>query len=242
MIEREARADCVQLRPEDVELAKDLPVEPFSVLWRASQYAHNARCAAWHFPVELAHLIRGGLSECDLRWLTCKGYVEHSQELSPHTASRRSFSDSPALRFASRTTFILTPRGRLLAKSLLNGTASASQPHSASHTAPQLVVCPGPLPIWDHKRRELRVGRTVVKRFCVPAVNQEIVLSAFEEESWPVHIDDPLPPADGIDSKRRLHSTIQCLNRNQQHHLLDFHGDGTGRGVRWELLSYPARA
>lgn len=68
------------------------------------------------------------------------------------------------------------------------------------------------------------------------APDQERILAVFQEESWPDRIDDPLPPVPGITPKRRLHSTIQCLNRNQKTHLLQFHGDGCGCGVRWELL------
>jgi hypothetical protein len=224
-------------------LAKGLPVESFSLLWRSTQYAQNARCGVWNFGVEAAHLLQAGLSEYDLRWLACKGYVEHSLESSPLAATQREFDSTPARHFADRTTFVLTPRGRMLAKSLLTGAAMAGDALSAKDAStPQLVVCPAALPVWDHQRRELRIGPTVVKQFSVPAENQETILSAFEEEAWAVHIDDPLPPAAGIDPKRRLHSTIQCLNRNQRTHLLNFHGDGTGCGVRWELLSYPARA
>jgi hypothetical protein len=242
MVARDARAAFVRLSQEDVELAKELPVESLSVLWRASQYAQNARCGVWHFAVEAAHLLQAGLSECDLKWLACKGYVEHSLECSPLAATQREFDFTPARHFADRTTFVLTPRGQLLARSLLKGSAAADALSATDAATPKLMVCPAALPTWDHQRRELRIGRTVVKRFCVPAENQEIILSAFEEEAWAVHIDDPLPPATGIDPKRRLHSTIQCLNRNQRARLLNFHGDGTGCGVRWELLSYPARA
>jgi hypothetical protein len=70
----------------------------------------------------------------------------------------------------------------------------------------------------------------------VPAANQERVLAAFEEEGWPVHIDDPLPPSPDQDSKRRLHDTINSLNRNQKCPLIRFVGDGTGQGVRWEFV------
>jgi hypothetical protein len=83
----------------------------------------------------------------------------------------------------------------------------------------------------------LWVGEAVVKRFRVPASNQEVVLSVFEEEGWPKHIDDPLSPAPEMDPKRRLHSTIHCLNRNQKRHLIHFRGDGHGTGLCWELLS-----
>ncbi len=95
-------------------------------------------------------------------------------------------------------------------------------------------------PLWDRDRQQLRVGNQIVKQFKVPAINQEAVLAAFEEEGWPVRIDDPLAPQPKIDPKRRLHDTINALNRNQRRSLLRFSGDGSGQGVRWEFISQPS--
>ena len=63
-----------------------------------------------------------------------------------------------------------------------------------------------------------------------------MILAAFEEEGWPPRIDDPLPPKPDQDPKRRLHDTINSLNRNQQHLLIQFFGDGSGQGIRWNLI------
>ena len=99
------------------------------------------------------------------------------------------------------------------------------------------VVDHGPngAPVWDKKRRELRLGDVIVKRFKWPATNQERILQAFQEEGWPVKIIDPLPPHPGICPKRRLHDTIKCLNRRQINGSLKFRGDGTGQGVLVEI-------
>jgi|GEM_PF-606840 len=91
-------------------------------------------------------------------------------------------------------------------------------------------------PSWDAQRRELRVNQVLVKYFKWPAVNQQTILAAFEEERWPPRIDDPLPPKPEQDRKRRLHDAVKCLNRNQSQPLIRFHGDGTGEGVRWSLV------
>jgi len=66
---------------------------------------------------------------------------------------------------------------------------------------------------------------------------QEVILMAFEEEHWPPRIDDPLPVHPDLIPKRRLHDTIKSLNRNQKTCLIRFRGDGTGEGIRWELIS-----
>ena len=127
----------------------------------------------------------------------------------------------------------------LLAKQLLatDPATTADLDNRSLPTAAELLSGGDGIPSWDRERRELRMGRILIKRFCVPAENQEIVLSAFQEEAWPAHIDDPLPPAAEIEPKRRLHATIQRLNCNQKVRLLNFHGDGYGRGLCWERVS-----
>ena len=91
-------------------------------------------------------------------------------------------------------------------------------------------------PHWDRDRRELWLGKKLVKQFRLPSRNQETILAAFEEEGWPGSIDDPLPPQPEQDTKRRLHETIRSLNRHQKHHLLRFQGDGTGQRVMWDRI------
>jgi hypothetical protein len=80
------------------------------------------------------------------------------------------------------------------------------------------------------------LGEKVVKEFKLPASNQATILMTFEEDGWPRRIDDPLPPALNCDPKHRLHDTIKNLNRNQKISLLRFMGDGTGRGILWEIV------
>jgi hypothetical protein len=96
-------------------------------------------------------------------------------------------------------------------------------------------------PQWDAAYRELRLGKCVVKEYRVPSVNQEAILSAFQEEGWPHRIDDPLPPQENIEPKCRLHDAIKRLNRSQKDRLIRFRGDGTGEGVCWEYAEADAR-
>src|SRR5262249_56888891 len=86
----------------------------------------------------------------------------------------------------------------------------------------------------EKDRRSLMFRGQLVKQFKVPAANQEIVLVAFEEESWPARIDDPLPLVPALEPKRRLHDTINSLNPHQRAPLLRFFGDGSGEAVCWE--------
>jgi hypothetical protein len=77
----------------------------------------------------------------------------------------------------------------------------------------------------------------VVKRFRLPACNQEAVLSMFEDEGWPPAIDDPLPFRPEQEAKERLHVTIRHLNANHQNQLIRFRGNGTGEAVLWEPIA-----
>ena len=91
------------------------------------------------------------------------------------------------------------------------------------------------VPHWNAMGRELIVGGQTVKRFRVPAPNQEAILSAFEEEGWPQRVYDPLPPNGETDPKYRLHETIKALNGHRLARIIRFGGDGTGEGVYWEF-------
>jgi hypothetical protein len=90
------------------------------------------------------------------------------------------------------------------------------------------------VPHYDPVARVLWAGALVVKRFGQPARSQELILQALEEQGWPYAVDDPLPPKSRCNPKQRLHDTIQNLNRNQQHALIHFFGDGSGQRVGWE--------
>jgi len=88
---------------------------------------------------------------------------------------------------------------------------------------------------------ELWVNGILVKRLDIRATAQVCILAALQEENWPPRIDDPLHPTTG-DGKSRLRSTIHCLNKYQNPPLIHFFADGTGHGIRWELIPPPSNA
>jgi hypothetical protein len=206
------------------------------LLLEAYEYAHELQRNVWDFAVEIGGLRRAGITVSGFRWLVCKGFVQHAREVTRPGDNERAFEPRTGLSFGKKTCFVLTETGAAFAQTALT--------HS-----PQMLGAPvmdsftrvaGPnqalVPTWDRDRQELRLGQIIVKQFKVPAPNQEVILAAFQEEQWPVRIDDPLPPHPDQDPKRRLHDTINALNRNQKHALLRFLGDGSGQGVRWDLV------
>jgi hypothetical protein len=211
------------------------------VLLDAAECARDAGTDVWQFSVEISVLRQMGLTKNDCRWLVAQGLAQHACEHTTHKTDRRTFQPYSNLALPKGTCFAIAEHGAAYARTLL-----ASQVQSA---AIRLVLDPSlnsdvssgndsptSFPTWDPDRQQLRVGRTVVKEFKVPAANQQAVLAAFQEENWAPRIDDPLPPSPNQDPKRRLHSTINCLNRNQKRPLIRFLGDGSGEGVRWEFV------
>ena len=177
------------------------------LLYDALDYAQQLGRSRWEFAEEIDSLRQHGLANGDLRWLICNGFVEHGREITELGEEGRKFRADRGLCFSNETCFVLTAHGAAHVSRWLNDPADDSDDNPNGL----------PIPSWDSELQELTVGTTIIKRFKVPARNQETILAAFQEEGWPVFLDDPLPPLSEIDPKRRLHDTINSLNRNQFH-------------------------
>jgi hypothetical protein len=219
-------------------------------LLKASNYAEETGRDAWEFAVTIGELRRDGVAENELRWLVCRGYIEHADEVTT-TGTDRAFNHNVSLRFSKRSAFIITSAGAAFSREFLKCDTQAKTRDGVEATSFEPTLQRGkPQPIergddgfnghaspkWDRDRRELRIGSKLVKVFKLPSPMQEAILMAFEEEQWPPRIDDPLPGHPDLLPKRRLHDTIKSLNRNQKNSLIRFMGDGTGEGIRWELV------
>lgn len=229
--------DRLKLLPLRPVTAAEVPTRGRAALFLlldAYEYARDVQCGAWDFAVEIKELRKTGCTSSELRWLVRKGIVYCAVEIESATGLQRIFEKHGCLVFYKRSCFVLTDTGATLTRSLI-GQKSEIGRMSAVARGTDETLPDHPLPKWDRDRQELRLGTLIVKRFKVPATNQERILAAFEEEDWPVRIDDPLPPHPHRPSKRRLHDTINALNRAQIRHLIRFRGDGKGKGVLWDL-------
>jgi hypothetical protein len=196
------------------------------MLLQAYEYAEDTGRDHWDFAVEVSDLYRFGMTRADCRWFICKGWASQARELEPQPGQPRCFDHNVGLAIDASACLVLTEEGSRLARLLL--ASNRIEPIGRDPVAMK--------PHWDRERHELWFGSRPIKQFKLPSPNQEMILMALEEEDWPPRIDDPLPPARDIDPKRRLRDTIKNLNRNQKHRLLRFMGDGTGQGVRWEVV------
>jgi hypothetical protein len=91
-------------------------------------------------------------------------------------------------------------------------------------------------PSWNTSHGELRFDNQLIKKFKQTAPDQRIVLDTIEELRWPERVDNPLSPEPGQNPKRRLHDTINNLNRGHKVAVLRFYGGGDGRSIVWRVL------
>ncbi len=210
------------------------------LLYQAHSYARDVGSTPWAFAVEIRPLLQAGMTRTDFRWLIHKGYALHALEIDSNDRTQREFRSEGIATFGKRSCFCLTESGANFVTSLFQG--QSGSPTSDSPSCAQETLKGTELQIeWDGERHQFFVNGQLVKEYKVPSPNQETILSAFQEDSWPIRIDDPLPPTGQVDGKRRLHDTIKSLNRNQKQPLIRFIGDGTGTGVRWELVTNKER-
>ncbi len=206
----------------------------------AHEYAREVQQSDWEFAVELAALLEAGCSRSALRWLTARGFLEHAWEKTRLNASSRSFKKTANLSLAANSCFVLTPSGIMMARQLEQARGAVADVQEYENMRLDQVNNGYPLPHlphWDSKLRELRLGTALIKAFTQPSPNQETILAVFQEEGWPVRIDNPLPPQHLEDGNRRLHDTITRLNRHQRHRVIRFRSDNNGEGVRWAIIA-----
>lgn len=205
-------------------------------LERAHYYACNADTDGdpWQFAVEWSVLERQGIDLTDVRWLVARKFVELRREVSSMPAAfQRAFVEGNVPRLTTDAVFILTNAGRKFVQSLRKGVTFPLPDRDPIIPDSDAALRRAEKPHWDADRRELWFRCQIVKQFRVPAANQELILAAFEEESWPPFIDDPLPRQGRDEPTRRLQATIKSLNRRQRNPTIRFRGNG-GEKVWWE--------
>jgi hypothetical protein len=206
--------DCLRAMPACIAL-------PLQQLLAAHEYASELAKDPWQFAVELQSLRAAGLTNSDLRWLVCQGYVAHAVEETQTTDAGRVFHPAPNLALDERSCFILTLAGLALAQNQL--------PHeSVSPPAVEPMVVG---PHWDGDHRVLYWHGRPLKRYHCDAPNQECVLSVFQAHRWSRSVEVALPDDGGGSYKERLHDAIKNLNRSVRP-VLHFRHSGTL--VTWE--------
>jgi hypothetical protein len=203
--------------------------EGLRLLRQARELALASGSDVWDFAVEIGEVYAIGVTNAVLRWLIRQGHVEHRVEVTGRRSRRRQFRGSRNLGLGGDSCFVLTEGGAGFAadgRSLSSGIAGEENPRS-SPTEER--------PHWDEESRRLSYRGFVIKEYRGRPGNQEKVLAVFQEEGWPPRVDDPLPPAEGVDATAHLRDTLRRLNRSQRRALLWFEADGRG-GILWFAL------
>jgi hypothetical protein len=221
---RPTRTDPPQKAPAGPHRLR-LPAAGLRLLRDAHAGAGAAAADPWQFAVPIESLREAGLTDAQLRWLLQKGYAAQGVERTSLRSPGRRFQPVQNLSLRPGACFVLTEAGADWSRQVCRRRGKdGGEPGN------------GRTPHWDGARRELRVGRVVVKRFRQSAPSQTLLLDALQELGWPPRTDDPLPPRAGVGAKTRLHSALSNLNRHQETKLIQFGGGGDGRSIRWRLL------
>jgi len=158
-------------------------------LCRAWILAQDAERPPPEFGVEIRCLHKLGLAATELRWLLCKGYIEHYWDLTVPGERGRTTRRTLSLRFSKRSCFALTQAGWEFAEQF-NYTPQMQTRHDTNPDADERRATS--IPAWNAMSRQLTVDGFVLKTFQVPSSNQELILTAFAEEGWVAQIDNPL--------------------------------------------------
>jgi hypothetical protein len=191
----------------------------------------------WDFAEEIQSLRAAGGPGSDLRWLVCQGYAAYAYDATTRAGRKRRFRRAMSLSFTPDSCFVLTDAGVKFARRIHRSNGRQGSPNGAPRSRDRPKAALPMVPVWDAGCRRLWYADELVKEFRVPSPNQELILAAFQETGWPPYIDDPLPPQPNIESHKRLHDTINRLNRRQRTKHLRFRGNGGGTGILWEPIA-----
>jgi hypothetical protein len=206
-----------------------------AILWRARPLGSQNTEHGAKKVVTGSALCAAGLTRADVELLVTEGCANVTSRNSRRKIATRRPREEDVL--SDHAHFVLTESGEALVERFLHVLGEfnfrADQPKRRLDTRRHVLIQPH----WDGRRRELRFGRIIVKRFRNTAPNQESILSAFEASGWPDDIDDPLPaPRSGGGSAPRLQHTIRRLNQTLQHPLIRFEGDAKSGRVGWRYV------
>jgi hypothetical protein len=184
----------------------------------------------WQDAVELAELLRVGVTRVDLRRLVRDGLAEYRIEVTKPRSRRREFEewDNHIRSIPDRSCFALTEHGVSVAREV--AAAGDGRPAGRRKPAPR-VKCPR----WDGGSK-LYWGKDVVKELGRTAPEQVRALNEFQRQRWKTAIDfsailesQGMTGSDGADW---IENTTHNLNHGLQR--IKFHMDCKGRTIRWE--------
>jgi hypothetical protein len=190
------------------------------LLRQAWDFAAERNQEAWEFAVPLRSFLSAGVNETELRWLADGGYIEHAH---------RVFQQVPNLTFSEKSCFVLTKKGRDVARKTSKnlGPKGSKSSEKATRTAQSTR------PFWDETSHTLFWRGQPLKHYKPEAPNQEAIVRAFQDKHWQKYVT--VPQEFEVNTKNRLHDAIKHLNRALRPYLR-FHQERNGNRISWEAL------
>jgi hypothetical protein len=205
-----------------------------TVLLEAYDFADELRRSTWDFAVDLGALRSLGVVDNLIRYLCCRGYLDHAAEKIPGGKRGRSFRRTGALSLTAKTCVVLTREGAAFARDFLSNHRVRNQHCPRPDPHPNGFA--EPVPKYDEAGQRLLVGALIVRQYRLPTSNQQLILQAFQESGWERELRDPLSPHPRVYVKERLRTTVANINRSLVHPAIHFSCNGTGHGVRWKIV------
>jgi hypothetical protein len=196
-------------------LPEDITTRLTPVVWRLWwewQERQSAPSNPWARALTVEALAKAGMTNDDVSWLIERNILEkrHLPREGRPNRHGRSRHQNPAL-------------------VKLTKTGATFLEHYCLHRFK---------PHWNAQQRVLSVEGHAIKVYRQPSENQELILTAFQEDDWVRQIDDPLPRAKGSgdeQAKVRLRKTVEHLNRAQHLPAIFFSVASNSQSVRWSF-------
>lgn len=189
-----------------------------ALLLQAQRYAVELGRSVWDLAVEISELRAVGLTNSDVRWLVCKGYVKHARDVTLPGECGRTFGPEEELFLSKRTCLVLTEAGAHLSGGAhLNRAVPQSDGNGVA--AGCGVVCG--LDVCPHGN-----DAVVVKPgLAIDWHGNEVIVDA---ESQPVPVPVPKPPQPPPESAAQAtaksppkpHAAERCDDATQWYHLV----------------------
>ena len=219
----------VNRRPENSDHLRDA----LWLLLRAYDYAKELDHDVWSFAVEMPVLSTAHLTTSDLRWLACKGYVDHACETTKPDDHERHFSRNGAAMFTPETCVVLTSVGCFS----WNATFAAKQ---SCHRHRQNLAWPSaasPLPRMQPRPPEVGSRSTAIafrwsggEGIQAPLAQSRNGACGIRGRRLAGADRRSSQPGPNLDPRRRLRRHHKAMNRNQKRTLLASWGMAAARG------------
>jgi hypothetical protein len=201
----------------------------------AQSYAQMLAQDPWEFALRVTELRSFGLTSADFRWLLHAGYILVCPRTKP--VARNGSARNHKIVIKDEWLVILRDDAGDEVRRCMGAFTNRTGGGQKRRIRRQDSISPSMRIRYEAERRELFVGKQLVKRFPATARNQAAILEGFQNDSWQMRIANPMRATAGKSRAQQLRDAVHDLNVGQKPRRLRFHSDEKGRSVWWEFIS-----